>query len=310
MAENTGISWAQNTYNHWYGCAKVSPACRNCYAEDFVTKRLKLPVWGHHSPRHLSSAANRKKPYAWNRKAMAEGRKIKVFCSSLSDVFEDREELNPWRKDLFKMIEETQGGLIWLLLTKRADRMAELAKEAGWGGEWPENVWAGVTVENQSTAEDRIPHLLTLPLHENGKRFLSMEPLLGPVDLTVLRCPSFLDRTGPSYFNALDGITFEGDGEYNGSLAHSLDWVIVGGESGSGARSMNVGWALDIQGQIESTRRKKVAFFFKQLGDRPVEGWDPFDDSVKESPIPISSPKGKNPSEWPERLRLQEFPEF
>lgn len=307
MAENSGIKWTHNTYNHWFGCAKVSPACKHCYAEEFVTKRLKLPVWGSHAGRHLSSPANRKKPFSWDRRAAEKGEKTLVFCSSLSDVFEDREELKPWREELFRMIEKTPN-LIWLLLTKRADKMASLASEAGWVETWPENVWAGVTVENQSMAEERIPYLLTVPLHENGKRFLSMEPLLGPVDLTVLRCPSFLDRTGPSYFNALDGITFEGDGEYNGSLAHSLDWVIVGGESGSGARSMNVGWALDIQCQVESTRRKKVAFFFKQLGDRPVEGWDPFDDSVKESPIPISSPKGKNPSEWPERLRLQEFP--
>ena len=299
MAEKSNIAWCYGTYNHWFGCEKVSPACKHCYAEETVTKRMKLPVWGAHAPRKLSSPSNQKLPYAWNRAAIKEGVKRRIFCSSLSDVFEDREELKPWRRDLFKMIEETQEGLVWMLLTKRADKMASLAKEAGWEGTWPENVWAGVTVENKPTAIERVAHLLTLPLHETkGVRFVSMEPLLSPVDLTCLPCPGFLDSTFPDYFDALGGTTYYSDGEFNGNI-NNLDWVIVGGESGPHSRSSDLEWALDLRNQVHNTRMRDPRFFFKQTGAKPLLGGAPY---------PISDKKGQIWSEWPEELREQSLP--
>lgn len=241
MAENSKIEWTDHTFNPWIGCTKVSAACDHCYAEVATpTRTLRASgaeTWGPHAPRKRTSAANWKKPLAWNRKAEYEGRRYRVFCASLADVFDNHASILPeWRADLWELIAETTH-LDWLLLTKRPQNINRMLPH-GWNGGWP-NVWLGTTVENQTEADRRIPHLLAAPA---TVRFLSCEPLLGPVDLT-----------------RWSGI--EGDG---GTMGFGLDWVICGGESGPGARPMHPDWARSLRDQCVAAG---VPFFFKQWGE-------------------------------------------
>jgi protein gp37 len=240
MAEESAISWTDATFNPWMGCARVSPACENCYAETLVTTRMRLPVWGppKTTARKRTAAANWAKPRAWDRAAAKAGRRTKVFCASLADVFEDHPALPEWRADLFELIEATPH-LDWLLLTKRPQHMARFAPKR-WADGWPANVWAGCTVEDQRRADERVPHLLRVPA---AVRFLSCEPLLGPVDLR--------------------------------GMLPGIDWIIAGGESGAAARPMHPDWAFDL---LTQARRVGAAFHFKQWGEwRPRVPSDPDD---------------------------------
>lgn len=229
MAANTKIEWAHDTFNPWTGCAKVSPACQHCYAEGFA-RFPHIGTWGASGARMRTSDANWKKPLAWDRQAKAAGTRRRVFCASLADVFEDRADLDPMRADLWRLIKQTPS-LDWLLLTKRPARMASWAAEHG----WPENAWAGTTVEDQRRADERIPALLQVPARV---RFLSMEPLLGPVDLS--------------------GYTM------GGVPAVPLHWVIAGGESGPNARPMHPKWVRSLRDQCIQA---DVPFHFKQWGE-------------------------------------------
>jgi protein gp37 len=229
MAENSTIEWTDNTFNPWEGCARVSPACENCYAETRDKRRLFGPElhWGVRAPRLFHGDAYWKQPLAWNRRAAEAGERRRVFCSSLADVFEDRRDLDPHRARLWRVIEATPN-LDWLLLTKRPQNIGRLA--APWSaGSWPSNVWLGATVENQKYADERIPELLR---HGAAVRFLSCEPLLGPLDLT----------------------------RWLGRLA----WVIAGGESGPGARPSAIDWIRAVRDQVVGAG---VAFHFKQWGN-------------------------------------------
>ncbi|HEY7770469.1 DUF5131 family protein [Longimicrobium sp.] len=194
MGANTKIEWCDHTFNPWIGCQRVSPGCVNCYAEHTntyvrVQRAGGNELWGPKGARHVTSDANWRKPLAWNR--LAAGNRTtawaldkvhvrpRVFCASLADVFEDRPDLVAPRARLFALIQATPE-LDWLLLTKRPENMVRLAQASGWEGDWPANVWAGCTVEDQQRADERIAHLLAVPA---AVRFLSCEPLLGPVDL-------------------------------------------------------------------------------------------------------------------------------
>ena len=251
MSSNTKIEWADNNFNPWVGCTKVSPGCDNCYAESW-SKRSGMVQWGPHMPRIRTSAANWKQPVKWNDMAELLGIRYRVFCASLADVF-DNEAPAQWRADLFALIARTPH-LDWLLLTKRvgnANTMIELATEHldfygdGTAFEvkpWP-NVWLGATVCNQDEADRDIPKLLKIPA---AKRFLSMEPLLGSVCV-------FSDITGELLHTSGDA--------YNPG---SVDWVIVGGESGHAARAMHHAWVIQLRDQCEAAF---VPFLFKQWGE-------------------------------------------
>jgi protein gp37 len=147
----------------------------------------------------------------------------------MADVFERRAILNDERARLWRIIEATPY-LDWLLLTKRPQHVGYMVP---WTNEWPKNVWLGTSVENQRIAEQRLPHLLSLPA---TIRFLSCEPLLGPLDLR-----SWFKRKG----------------------YHSIDWVIAGGESGHNSRPMHPDWAITL---LRQCQKAKVAFHFKQWG--------------------------------------------
>ena len=126
MGENTKISWCDATFNPWIGCEKVSEGCKHCYAEHGTTARVSLsrglPLWGKDAGRQITSDANWRKPLQWNRAAEKEGRPALVFCASLADVFEDREDLVEHRRDLFALIDKTPN-LIWLMLTKKVGHL-------------------------------------------------------------------------------------------------------------------------------------------------------------------------------------------
>lgn len=238
MGEVTAIEWTDHTFNPWFGCTKVSAACDNCYAEALMDTRWGKVTWGPGQPRVRTSAANWRQPIKWNRKAEGTGTRPRVFCASLADVF-DAEVYPTWRSDLFKLIADTPN-LDWLLLTKRP----QVAKKWFESSPLPDNVWLGTTVEDQKMADLRIPILLSIPAKV---RFLSCEPLLGPVDL---RCVA---PTDSGYINALSS-----------STGPNLDWIIVGGESGHGARPSHPDWLRTLRDQCAAAG---VPFFFKQWGE-------------------------------------------
>ncbi len=243
MAENSKIEWTDHTFNPWTGCTKVSPGCDHCYAEGWA-KRSGTVRWGAGEPRRRTTEANWRQPVKWNR--LSEnwvangGKRARVFCSSLADVF-DNEVPPEWRADLFRLIAATPH-LDWLLLTKRIgnakDMIFEARKAALLPGElyWPpvlENVWLGATVVSQEEADRDIPKLLQVPARV---RFLSIEPMLDAIDLKM-----DLRATGKH-----------------------VDWVICGGESGPGARPMHPDWARSLRDQCKAAG---VPFLMKQWGE-------------------------------------------
>ncbi|MEO8021113.1 phage Gp37/Gp68 family protein [Polaromonas sp.] len=274
MSENTKIEWADHTLNGWIGCTKVSVgpqgACVGCYAEVSTPARVLrargLETWGPGAPRSRTKTWG--DPVKWNANHEAffaqHGRRQRVFCSSLSDVF-DNEVPEQWRADLFDLIAQTPN-LDWLLLTKRignADGMINGAitrlRLGGWKQlpwPWP-NVWLGATVVTQAEADRDIPKLLATPA---AKRFLSMEPLLGPVRLHRLHigCDTDLHHQW--------GINPEHDhiDALHPALRARVDWVIAGGESGQGARPSHPDWFRSLRDQCAAAG---VPFLFKQWGE-------------------------------------------
>lgn len=286
MAENSSIEWTDHTFNPWIGCTKVSPGCDHCYAEQRMDQRLHQVQWGPGAQRVRTKPANWAKPLRWNatpfyecsacrwrgsiKAASADSHgpiavltcpnncdgvlrlvRQRVFCASLADVF-DNEAPPEWRADLFDLIRRTPN-LDWLLLTKRIGNAARMTVEALGGSErdalhsMPRNIWLGATIVNQEEADRDIPKLLAIPTRV---RFLSMEPLLGPVDLT---------RVGaPAGYPALSWDTLQ-----SGQPAR-IDWAIVGGESGPQARPMHPDWARSLRDQCAAAG---VPFLFKQWGE-------------------------------------------
>lgn len=283
MGHLTRIEWADHTFNPWAGCTKVSPGCDHCYAESMMDRRLRRVQWGPGKPRVRTSSANWRKPLAWNA-AHAEfyaqhGHRQRVFCASLADVF-DNEVDAAWREDLFRLIEATPN-LDWLLLTKRIGNVARMVTDAR-SHDWlagQRNVMLGATIVSQEEADRDIPKLLAVSA---ARRFLSMEPLLGPVDLRLRRPARESDRQD------MDGYC----SHITTAAGAGIHWVIVGGESGAGARPMHPDWVRGIRDQC---RNAGVPFLFKQHGEwlaaKPgrsalgkvlvVEGAAPFPDRPK-----------------------------
>jgi len=288
MGENSKIQWTHHTFNPWIGCAKVSAGCTNCYAEVDTFPRVQRSrgreLWGVNARRHVTSDANWLKPIAWNREAEAAGERRRVFCASMADVFEDRIDLLNVRGLLWGLVERCDA-LDWLLLTKRPENIASLVPSS-WMQHWPAHVWIGTTVENQA-AVGRVIHLSRIPA---PVRFASIEPLLGPVEL--------------------------------GCWVSCLSWVILGGESGPHARPCALEWLERIADECQHVG---VKVFVKQLGAYVVseERTAPLDCFSDPSRAPAEAPngerwawrcgtqdpKGGDIAEFPERLRLRQFPE-
>lgn len=275
MAENSAIEWTDHTVNWWWGCVvatladgSLSEACRNCYAETFA-KRTGRAKWGPRQPRWLPNrdrlAANLRK---WNKRAAETGVPERVFCNSMSDFFEehpileDAVKLEKARAHAFALMQECTH-LRFLVLTKRPENVRAMVPSRWTEPDvptrdgrvllsgWPSNVWLGTTVEDQRSADERIPFLLRVPA---TVRFLSAEPLLGPVDLARSVYGPVEER--PGYEHGFGNITF-------GIKASGISWVIAGGESGHGARPSHPDWFRSLRDQCTAAG---VPFLFKQWG--------------------------------------------
>jgi protein gp37 len=267
MGAQTKIEWTDRTFNPWWGCTKVSPGCDHCYAER-DSKRFAPGLWGVDGRRREFSDKHWDQPRAWDRVAKASGRTVRVFCASMADVFDVHGTASANRPRLFQLIEQTPH-LTWQLLTKRIGNVRKMIPFRWMTGQtnllrglspepsnWPANCWIGASIVNQAEAERDIPKLLALPA---PVRFLSCEPLLGPLELS----------------QGLGLMGAPGD----------VDWVIVGGESGPHARPMHSTWARQIQ---RDCARAGVPLFFKQWGE-----WVP-GDQIR-SDVAFDKP----PSEYP-----------
>ncbi len=301
MSDTTKIEWADSTFNPWTGCAKVSPGCDHCYAEGWA-KRSGAVQWGPHAERRRTTAANWRKPLQWDERHaefFAEyGRRRRVFCASLADVF-DSAVPNEWRRDLFELIGRTQH-LDWLLLTKRIGNaramLNAVVEEMSHGlntwdeGPWP-GVWIGATVVNQQEAERDVPKLQDT---QATVRFLSIEPMLGPITLgkggtekhgylARTELGDWVDRGDDRPYRdrwtyadyPLEGKRSTKQGQYS---VPRIDWVICGGESGPGARPMHPDWARSLRDQCAAAG---TPFLFKQWGEwrEPLAG-EPYDTTM------------------------------
>jgi protein gp37 len=294
VGEKTGIAWTEHTWNPWRGCHKISPGCELCYM--FTEQRrygrdpetpVRTKTWGD--------------PLKWQRQAEAAGRLEMVFTCSWSDFF--IREADPWRDEAWAIIRRCPN-LIFQVLTKRIERVRSHLP-SDWGVSGYPNVWLGVSVEDQEHAVHRIPQLVEIPA---AVRFLSCEPLLGPIDLENL-------ETGDGDFlNCLAGGWHDGDDD-TGYLCDPVNWVIVGGESGlfsDNPRPCGLNWIGKI---LSDCTQWGVPCFVKQLGRRPFRG--DREPCIVDGDVMFAAPgslfvlrdrKGADPSEWPEELRVQEFP--
>ena len=248
MAENSAISWTDHTMNFWWGCSKVGPGCDHCYAETF-DRRVGGDYWGPGVPRRL--VKDWSKPRKWQRQAERTGVRPWVFAQSMSDIF-DNEVPYEWRVRALDLVRETPL-LRWIFVTKRIGNAAKMLP-----ADWPKNFGhCGLvsTIVNQAEADRDILKLLATPAAWRG---LSMEPLLGPVDLTNIGGEGSAKSYGAHGYGALWPV----------ETRPGLNWIIVGGESGPGARPMHPAWARSLRDQCANAG---VPFHFKQWGEWAIE---------------------------------------
>lgn len=316
MAETTGIAWTDHTWSPWIGCTKVSPGCDHCYAEALDARhkygldaraRLTIraaPHWGAGKPRYRTKQWGQ--PLKWNAAAAKAGIQRRIF-PSLCDPF-DNEVPDEWRYDWWQLIAQTPN-LIWLLLTKRIGNAAKMLPQPLPSENWPHfpNVWIGASVVNQEEADRDIPKLLATPA---AKRFVSYEPALGPVQW-------YGDGHNYDGWDWLRGERQEADAGGAAGVGRGvaiartarIDWLIVGGESAQGgakARPFDIAWARDAVRQCKATGGP---VFVKQLGSAAESfGSAPGGGNAERARLRFKDRAGADPGEWPEDLRVQEFP--
>lgn len=289
--ENSKISWTHATFNGWRGCTKVaeSPACENCYAEGWA-KRTGKDIWGARKPREIGTESYWRQPYKWNQEALAAGERRRVFCASLGDVFEGRKDLDPQRERLWKLIGDTPQ-LDWLLLTKRPQNIRRMVP-AEWLSQPRHNVWYGTTAETQKWLDIRAEFFVDLPA---AVTFVSAEPLMEPLWIRRWTKHYSQDVTHDR-LDAPDGAMVGGMERVGDSWrrrSNVFDWLIVGGESGPGARRTDLSVFRDLRDQC---RAPGIAFFMKQKG------------TVLAREMHCKDRAGADIDEFPEDLRIQEFP--
>lgn len=251
MSKDSAIGWTDHTFNPWWGCFKVSPGCQSCYAEAF-SKRTGHDVWGPPTTtsRRLFGEAHWREPLKWDVEAGRDSVRRRVFCASMADVFEDHPDVWNERNRLWDLIAETRN-LDWLLLTKRPENFARFLRTLVGA----DNIWLGVTAEDQQRADERIPLLLET---NAAVRFVSYEPALGPVDLS-----DYLDPVCDCNWTSTDSARIYHD-ETCPAGAGRLHWIIAGEESGRGRREAQTEWFRSMRDQCA---KAGVSFFLKQWHD-------------------------------------------
>jgi len=275
MSDRSKIEWCDTTWNPITGCTKISQGCKNCYAADLHNRRHAAYLRGAKLPQQYAKPFETVQlhpdrlvmPLHWKKPR-------RIFVNSTSDLFhEDVPDEFIWK--VFSVMAAAENHT-FLILTKRPERMDDYLCQ--WEcnfpvlyqtdtilHSWPlPNVWLGVSVEDQAAADERIPFLLATP---SSVRFVSCEPLLGPVDIR-----QYLQPTGEELIEINDA-----QREFPGKITKNeikrsfpkLDWVITGGESGQNARPMHPDWARSLRDQCSQAG---VPYFFKQWGE-----WKPFD---------------------------------
>lgn len=300
MAE-TKIEWCDYSFNAWWGCTKVSPACNNCYAETWA-KRTGFPgLWGVDAGRRTFGEKHWLEPIKWDLAAMGNdpgAARPRVFCNSMADVFDNHEGVSAARERLWRLIDATQG-LDWLILTKRVGNIERMLP-ADWlkyGEDGYPNVWLGISVCNQPEADRDIVKLLKIPAMV---RFLSCEPLLGRIDLfgfqkgvcTECAGAGEVAASGPTTTFPEDDDGLERCYECGGTGLWEdnpgLSWVIAGGESGAKARPMDLFWAQNLRSECAA---QSIPFFMKQLSEADTKDFKDF-------------------GSFPEPLRVREWPKL
>lgn len=313
----TKIEWCDETFNPWWGCERVSPACAHCYADTFA-RRIGMPdLWAErdHRATHAFRFFEDKhwdEPLKWARRLPAKlGRRPRIFCASMADVFEDHPDLVEPRKRLIDLIYRTLE-LDWLLLTKRPENVARMLGPDGVGlyaveGVVPcpqPNVWVGTSIENArfTWRADALRETAA------AIRFISAEPLLGSLFPRTgareaegsgpLSRPVNVDRVGsnPTPSAARRPLNLSG-----------IDWLIIGGESGAKSRPFHLAHARELL--AHAALEEDVAVFVKQLGAKPIETrCDVTGQAIAPRPRKLVDRKGGDIDEWPPDLRVREFP--
>lgn len=343
----TKIEWTEETWNPLIGCSKCSPGCKFCYAIRMARRLGANPL----TPQYDGLTVLQNGSPNWTGEVRLDELRLleplkwrkprRVFVNSMSDLFHESVP-DEWIDRIFS---EMQGARrhTFQVLTKRASRMEKYFQrfkptyDGSWmspGGKDPEdchvvigrdrwplpNVWLGVSVEDQKTAELRIPELLSTPA---AIRFVSYEPALEAVNFKELNLYPWLDhyrtkpRKNPESPNwptmVLNGLSGETSMPFEQDL-QPLHWLIIGGESGPGARPFNIEWARKT---IRRCRAAGVACFVKQLGAKPYEMkptgyippvWSGDGPEYKPDYWRLADPKGGDPDEWPADLRVRQFP--
>lgn len=306
MGTETKIQWTDHTFNHVVGCEKVSEGCKYCYAEVSPPARKSraqgVELWGPKSVRQEMSDAYWKQPAQWAAKARKEGRRHRVFCASLADWLDPKIPAKVTVRLLQQIYLSGSSGnwLDWQLLTKRPQMWRETVEAA--------LVWLRIGIKTcEEMGELGVAHSLNGPFVKWLDDWLAGRP---PSNVWVgcsaesqerleQRVPHFLSIPAKVRFLSCEplmgGLDFP-----HGKDFPAIDWVIVGGESGPKARECNLAWIEDI---VTQCRKAKVPVFVKQLGSNAI-GCDPDGDME----WPTEDAKGGDMSEWPESLRVREFP--
>lgn len=292
----SNIEWTDATWNPVTGCTKVSQGCKNCYAEGVANR-----FWAKQYPL-VDGRPRRFTDVQFHPERLDEPLKWKkprrVFVNSMSDLFHESLSGHEIAQVFGRMHHANKH--TYQVLTKRPERMLRWTK--WFNEEWLrgfnafpreyQHVWLGVSVEDQQTADDRIPLLLQTPA---AVRFVSYEPALGPVDFKGL-----IQRRCVSPSHPFPFLCDRSDHDLRG-----IDWIIVGGESGPGARPCDVAW---IESTITQCKAAGVACFVKQLGAQPYDSTVGIREADRWAVRGHRSRKGGIPEEWPEDLRVREFP--
>jgi len=275
MGKNSDIAWTTHTFNPWWGCVKCARGCKSCYAGSLAA-RWKYDVWGKNKPRRLFGDKHWTKPIHWNEEAKRSKERPRVFSGSMCDVFETHaileweDALNEERLKLWNLIRQTRA-MDWLLLTKRPENIWKYEPDSG----YPKNIWFGVSASDQNDLIPQWSMLDSATHYYFSMLFLSLEPLLGPIDLDVLE--------------SVDA----GDEEHDW-WTQEPDWVLIGCES-NGPRLGSLGdfeseeaWIAGAESIVKQCKQMFIPAFVKQ--------------------VPIKGRLSKDMGEWPQSLQVQEYP--